>query len=254
MERFFDLIDRFKFGILATGITYMGIFMYLNIASYKKTFPIQAWPSSYVEKMPEEIEIKPENVEVSSSDPGEAAKNIVNDMNDKRDRSYEKFSSAEVAAAEAQKVKDYEKQLYSDAKAGRDKAGQKPVEKLTPRESELLKQAKANAANTSNAATAKNAYKGKALVSFSLDGRKGNSLPAPSYKCGVGQTGLVYIAITVNQSGVVVSARYEAGSSNAATECMIQEGLAYAKRSKFNYSASAPAAQSGYITYEFISQ
>ena len=95
-------------------------------------------------------------------------------------------------------------------------------------------------------------YKGSSVLSYSLDGRKGMSLPVPVYKCYGG--GDVYVQITVNRRGYVVAASIIEGSSSSSDECLIKAAIAAAKRSRFSASQSAPEKQIGEIAYRFIAQ
>lgn len=94
-------------------------------------------------------------------------------------------------------------------------------------------------------------YKGPSVLSYSLDGRKGMSLPVPVYKCYGG--GDVYVQITVNRKGYVVAASIIEGSSSS-DECLIRAAVAAAKRSRFSASQTAPEKQVGEIAYRFIAQ
>lgn len=94
-------------------------------------------------------------------------------------------------------------------------------------------------------------YKGPSVLSYTLDGRKGMSLPVPVYKCYGG--GDVYVQITVNRRGYVIGASIIAGSSSA-DECLINAAIAAAKRSRFSASQTAPEKQVGEIAYRFIAQ
>jgi hypothetical protein len=89
------------------------------------------------------------------------------------------------------------------------------------------------------------------MVSYNLKGRKAKRLRNPGYTCG-NNNGKVVVDIKVAQSGEVVFAKYNTQLSVAASVCMIEKAESYAKRSKFNYSATASKTQTGTITYTFI--
>jgi hypothetical protein len=92
--------------------------------------------------------------------------------------------------------------------------------------------------------------KGSVTVSYSLKDplRHHRHLDIPAYRCEGG--GEVVVAITVNRSGEVVGAYIKSGGD----DCMIRSALESARRSTFDINQSAPAKQSGTITYIFIPQ
>lgn len=92
--------------------------------------------------------------------------------------------------------------------------------------------------------------KGRVTVSFSLTNpvRTSRWLEIPAYRCEGG--GEVIVSVTVNRAGEVTAARIREGGD----ECMRQAALEAARASLFNIDSSAPARQSGTITYIFIPQ
>ncbi|MEA5005094.1 MAG: hypothetical protein VB022_01655 [Rikenellaceae bacterium] len=94
-------------------------------------------------------------------------------------------------------------------------------------------------------------YKGPSVLSYTLEGRKAMSLPIPVYKCVGG--GDVYVAITVNKKGYVISASVM-GDLSANDSCIKEYALKAAKASRFTSSATAPEKQQGEIVYRFIAQ
>ncbi len=92
--------------------------------------------------------------------------------------------------------------------------------------------------------------KGMVTVSYSLTNplRHDRYLDKPAYKCEGG--GEVVVVITVNRSGDVIGAYVKSGGD----ECMRRTALASARRSTFDINPSAPAKQTGTITYIFIPQ
>ena len=70
----------------------------------------------------------------------------------------------------------------------------------------------------------------------------------PAYRCEAG--GEVVVQIAVDRGGEVLSARVLSGGD----ECMRETALAAARASLFNIDASAPARQTGTVTYLFIPQ
>jgi hypothetical protein len=92
--------------------------------------------------------------------------------------------------------------------------------------------------------------KGRVTVSYSLTNplRHHRHLDKPAYKCEGG--GEVVVGITVNRSGEVIGAYVKSGGD----DCMRRTALASARRSTFDINSSAPAKQTGTITYVFIPQ
>ena len=94
-------------------------------------------------------------------------------------------------------------------------------------------------------------YSGASVLYWQLDGRKATHLPVPAYRCyGSGE---VTVIITVDNSGRVVNAKVDEGSSSA-DNCLRNHAVRAARSSKFNASSTAPARQMGSITYAFIAQ
>lgn len=78
--------------------------------------------------------------------------------------------------------------------------------------------------------------------------RRKRLLPVPAYSCEGG--GEVVVQITVDRAGDVVAARVLSGGD----EQMREAALRTARRSRVNIDESAPARQTGTITYLFIPQ
>ena len=86
------------------------------------------------------------------------------------------------------------------------------------------------------------------VLSYTLDSRKASHLPIPGYGCqGVGD---VTVIITVDPQGNVTNAKVmdEISSSD---QCLRNFAVRCARLSKFSKSATAPARQTGEITYRF---
>ena len=97
----------------------------------------------------------------------------------------------------------------------------------------------------------KKEFKGKAVVTYNLEGRKASSLKIPAYRCY--NSGDVTVIITVNNAGRVVGAKIleEISSSDA---CLRSEAIRAARTTRFNSSSSSPPNQTGEILYRFIAQ
>ena len=255
MQRFFYYIEKFKFGIIATFAAYMFLFVYLQMGTYTQYFPISAFhegPEIITE--PEEIELKPEQIEVTENAGGEM-KNMVRDQNDERERTYENYSQNRSAKQVEQSVKDYEKKLFQDA------GGAQERKRIQEQMDQQKKQTTPGSKKETNVAKTggDKAYAGNVMVEWSLSNRNPHQynnyyVRNPGYTCGYGSNGVVNISIKVNQNGDVVFAEYMAGRSSGANMCMIEQALKYAKMSRFMYSANAPDSQTGSITYRFVAQ
>jgi hypothetical protein len=107
--------------------------------------------------------------------------------------------------------------------------------------------------------TSSNQYAGDVMVEFKLEGRSAfeNNLwyvRNPGYTCGYGSSGKVVVSIKVDKGGRVIDAHYDASNSSGANECMIEQSVRYAKKSRFNFKDSSPVQQSGKIIYKFVAQ
>lgn len=252
----FDWIEKYKFGIIATLMVYIGIFMYLQMDTYDHYFEIKAFnESAYVDDK-EEVEVDKDNIQVPQDFETGDIKNMANDVNDTRDRSYENYAYNNNAADVEQSVKDLEKQFYNEA--GGDAERKKIEQQMKDRQDQQTTTTK----TTPNTQPYNNggdvAYKGKTMVDYSLKDRQPFQnnrwyVRNPGYTCGYG-SGVVHVDIKVNQNGNVTSAEYNPSKSNGASSCMIQKAVEYAKKSRFAYSSKAATSQSGWIQYTFVSQ
>jgi|TARA_R110000737_G_scaffold202403_1_gene221622 hypothetical protein len=255
MNRFFELIDKNKFGIIAAFAAYILIFVYLQMRSYTEYFPITPFhEGASIQKEPE-IELDKEQIEVPQ-DFQSNVKNMARDQNDDRERSMDKYSQNKPSESASQSVKDYEKKLFEET------GGAAERERIK-QQMEKAKQDNASKSTTKTTKPAQTggdkAFAGNVMVEWSLTGRdphqKNNwNVRNPGYTCGVGSNGTVVIDIRVNQNGDVISATYNSGSSYGTNPCMIEQAQKYAKMSRFAFSSSAPKSQDGTIIYRFVSQ
>ncbi len=94
-------------------------------------------------------------------------------------------------------------------------------------------------------------YKGPAVISYYLEGRKATYLPVPSYKCEFG--GQVVVDIEVNRDGKVVNAKIDSKNS-LNDECIDTAAIEAAYSSSFTGSSGSQIKQKGSITYLFVPQ
>lgn len=242
--------------MLATLGVYMAIFIYLQMDSYTQYFPIEPFhEGSHVEVPENDIKLRPENIQVPSDFNGDV-KNMSRDVNDDRERSSENYSQNKSLADVEAEYKALEEQMYKEA------GGDKTREEIR-KEMEARKEAAANAATNNNPKPAQEggdvAYSGNVMVDWSLAKRSPHQnnnwyVRNPGYTCGHGSAGTVTVMIKVNQNGDVTNATYDPAQSSGGNDCMIEQAVKYAKKSRFNYSGGASKIQTGRITYTFISQ
>lgn len=255
VSNFLDTIEKYKFGLIAAITTYVGVYIYLHMATYNA--PVEFEPfddGSYVEVPDEEIELKPENI-MNPADFSEDVKNVSRDVNDDRERSNDNWSPNKSVADVEAEYKRLEEQMYQEA--GGDKTREeirKQVEAKKQADLEAAKKQQNNTQSTPN--SGEKAAAGSVLAEWELDGRsphQNNSwhVRVPGYLCGSGN-GSVMVRIKVNQNGNVIEASYSPSESAGANQCMIDNAVKYAKLSRFNYSSKT--VQSGYILYRFVSQ
>ena len=232
-------------------------FIYLQMDIYEQYFPVDPFadqPEVRIEK--DQLEISPEDVMIEQNNSMDNLKNIARDRNDTRERSQENWDQNKSDKNVEQSVKDYEKKLFEEA--GGAAKRQAISDEMVKRKRELT-----NTGNSTNKkdATQKTggstAYLGNVMVDWSLKGRSPHQndnywVRNPGYTCGYGSAGTITVHIKVNQNGDVISAVTTASSGS--NQCMIEQAVAYAKKSRFNYSSSASTQQEGVITYKFISQ
>jgi hypothetical protein len=85
MDNIFYYIDKFKYGILAALATYALIFTYLQLKYFDQLVPIERmFNESRIDIPEDEIELKPENIQVSPEFQGGEVKNTTKDLNEKR--------------------------------------------------------------------------------------------------------------------------------------------------------------------------
>jgi len=94
-------------------------------------------------------------------------------------------------------------------------------------------------------------YKGPAVISYYLEGRKAIVLPVPSYKCQYG--GQVVVDIEVGRDGKVVKASIDPKNS-VNDECINDAAIAAAYDSYFTVAPESIAKKKGSITYLFVPQ
>ncbi len=251
----FLFIDRYKLGILTAFAVYIGIFIYLEMQTYTRYFPIIPFNDEpLLELQKEELLLTPEQIQIQQDLNSGDLKNISRDQNDSRERSSENWQENKSAKEIEQSIKDYEKSLYQDNGGELERA--KILKESEQRKNDLKKQVPLKPENKESSG-AKTVYAGNVMVSWSLSQRTAHLnnnwyVRNPGYTCGQGSSGKITVQIKVNQNGSVIDAIVL--SSGGASDCMTQQAIKYAKLSRFNYSNTAATSQVGTITYTFVSQ
>ena len=95
-------------------------------------------------------------------------------------------------------------------------------------------------------------YNGNVTGEVNVPGREVRKLHIPGYKCKGG--GVVVIKINVDINGNVTEAEIDPARSSFTGECIPEEAVSSALKSKFFVKSSAPKKSPGTITYRFIPQ
>lgn len=264
MNKLFYILDRYKYGFVAAFAVYIGVFIYLELETVERAFPIQPFfDQSSVEIVKDELELTPENIEIQSIQQAGSVKNMARDVHDTRQRSMDDYNenkamTSSTAQSVEQSVKDYERQLFAEA-GGAEK--RKAIQQEMDNRKNLAIKASSSASKQSptNQKGGNSAFAGNVMVDWSLTDRSPHQnnnwyVRNPGYTCGHGSAGRVYVQIAVNANGSVTNAIYIPTKSSNANGCMIEQAVKYAKLSRFSYSANAPKTQEGSILYTFVAQ
>ena len=250
----FVFIDRYKVGILTAFAVYIGFFIYLEIKTYTRYFPITLFNDrALIELQNEELLLTPEQIQIQGNLNSGDLKNISRDMNNTQQRSNENWQENKSASEIEQSIEDYEKSLYR-AEGGETKR-ETILNEMKDR-NDNANTPKVNTKNNNVSDVGSLVYSGNVMVNWSLDKRiayQNNNwfVRNPGYTCGTG-SGKVTVQIKVNQNGNVIEALVT--SSSNGNPCMTQQALKYAKLSRFDFSSSASSTQIGTIIYTFVSQ
>jgi hypothetical protein len=99
-------------------------------------------------------------------------------------------------------------------------------------------------------------YEGNVMVQWKMDGRTPHNnnnwhIRNPGYMCGFDEDGLLYLDVTINDMGDVIEVKINKEKSVNQNSCIVEQGIKYAKMSKFSASNKK---QKGYIIYKFVGQ
>jgi hypothetical protein len=271
MDRLLDFIEKHKFGIIVTFMVHLCLLLYTLIGTYKTQLP--GYDRDFWSEVVEEedfVELKPE--QIIPPDPNMAfsgdIRNSARDANDTREKSTDNYSKNRDPSRVEQSVKDYERQLFEEFAASRtggdgtqkSSTTGEPTKAAQKSDNNKTSSSSTDSKNDSKSGGSNNQFGGNVMVDFKVgDNRKPHNnntwhVRNPGYKCGNDANGMVYVSIRVNQNGDVISAKYEAGKSNGANACMIDQALSYAKKSRFAFNSGNANQEDGYIIYRFISK
>ena len=245
MEKFFYYIEKFKYGILAAWATYVLLFTYMQLKYFDQLVPIERmFNESHVDIPDDEIELKPENIQVAPEFQGGEVKNTTKDLNDKRLFSEKNWSQQ--VGNQQNKQSGNNDNSFSDER----KHLEEIQKQVNERNNKTLPIKSTSPSNSNSSSGSKFAFKGNVLVSYDVPTRTESKLEAPGYSCkGAGK---VAIKIRVDSYGGVTSVKFDVSKSNGADQCMIDLALSYAKsRSKFT---GGSGNADGYIYYTFVAQ
>ena len=255
MDRFFEVIEKYKFAVMGTVMFHVLIFFTFNLTTCEDQFG-DTEEITEADVPLEEIEFDEEMMKLLEIDPAEQVipqevMNMAADENDNRDRSYENFSTQELDEQVEMDAKALEKKYFEEWAATHPDSDPSEFASLEKENEDENKNKNDNSIKKTIDSDGGNAYAGQVMVSFNLKGRKAHDLPVPGYTCN--GSGKVVIQVKVDKNGDVKETSFLSGASPGATECMVSKAKRYAKKSRFNYSGSA-STQTGTITYVFKGQ
>ena len=231
--------------------------MAVVIVSNDRYVHVEAFFTPEIDLAEPEREILIDPSEIFVNQQADDPKSLVRNQNDNRQNSYEEYSQNQPSGDPYQRIKDFEQSLFDES--GGDKERTKLRSEMDQHKQNRVNNTNANKNPGKTESSSSNQYSGDVMVEFQLDGRtafENNNwyVRNPGYTCGYGSSGRVVVSIKVDKGGKVVGATYDATKSSGANQCMIEQSVRYAKKSKFNFKDSAPAQQSGTIIYKFVAQ
>lgn len=213
-------------------------------ASQLTRIPVLLAPPEEEPKTQEQLEQE----KLAQENNGKILNETVNET-DKRSESDKKYDARDFNNLNDkvdQNVKDLEKQ-YFDEFASKRKT--EPIEKKeTPENKNNKSENTDDPGNTSKDLN----IKGTVTSSYNLGGRTHERIAKPSYTCKSG--GTVTVNIKVDRSGRVIEARINQRSSSYTEECLGENAIKYAYKSKFIAGTQYDDPQSGTITYNYVAQ
>ena len=240
-------------GVAAFAGVYLFVFVYLQVSSFTG-FGKKTQFNTYSKLEDDGIRLNAENIDAGDFSAGNVS-SISRDVNDVRNSSADDWSESTYEGDRAESAKDIEQQFIDET--GGDEKREELVKEHQARLEEL-KREKTTENKPSNSSS-ENQFSGEVMVEWELQGRTAYKndnwhIRNPGYTCGYNSRGTIVVRIKVNKNGNVIDAQIENSSSPNTSSCMKSKALEYARKSRFNYIASASNTQTGYISYKFISQ
>lgn len=258
MNDLISKLDKYKYGLFAMVIIYVAFssirVQYGFVNRPDISYLLNKKPNDVIELKLEPLEL----VEQRMNATGEVKNAARNENSDGAADNSGGNNTNESYHGSSKSLNDVEQSVYDLEKTFFEESGgalqrhniEKEREERKKKQDELTNNKNKNASSSSTQKSAGDSPKGEVLVSYSLKSRTGQYVPAPGYMCPQGTAGKVIINIKVDQSGKVIEARVNPAS--ATDGCMTSYALDFAKKSKFNYSGTAPGTQDGTITYTFV--
>ncbi len=234
------------FAILITVILHVVAFLYMNLSTLE-TKPTIYEDMAIMEldyRTQEQIEEMLEPKEPVIDESNQSIKDLMQDIQDIRNKSLNDFSESQI-------TQEVEQEVLNRNKENSTQQNEKGTEKSESNNSQTSEKTKENNTNSS-VPEKKNSYGGKVTKYCNVPGRECNTV-APSYRCKGG--GKVRIDIKVDKIGRVKSVSVNTSKSTTTNECLINEALDYAKRTtKVSSDLDGKHSNRGYVEYNFVSQ
>ena len=233
--------------ILITLVIHVAALLYFNISTLEtKVYVIPDTAILELDfKDPEEIEkiINPEE-EIQTPENNQTLKDLMKDIQDIRNQSYEDYSESEIEQKQLEAVEAENKKSVEELR-------EKGIEGFDPSKFET-KPTKKDDKKEKTESKKENAFAGKVTKECNVPGRE-CSTKTPAYICKGG--GKVYVEINVDKIGRVKNARVISSKSTAESECILNTALKFAKKTtRVSSDLEGSNSQTGYIIYNFISQ
>ena len=250
MDKFASFFEKNKYGLLASFSTYMFLFIFLNLLSYKENsieeYSLENLKKEKEKKDDEELVIQSENFLITPIKDGYRSKNTTKDLNDTREESKENWSEnvpikldRENYSVETDDELNQSKQHLLDL--------QKNIEERNKQKEKKEKNKKEDVKNNSE-----KSFKGSVLVSYDIPNRKSLRLSIPGYSCE--NAGKIALRVEVDKYGDVTSAKFESNRSTSNDPCMIELAIYFAKNKSRFETINSTKKSIGWIYYTFEAQ
>ncbi|MDG1842358.1 MAG: hypothetical protein P8I93_08430 [Crocinitomicaceae bacterium] len=251
MDKIASFFEKNKYGLLASFSTYMFLFIFLNLLSYKENSSEEyslenLKKEKEKEKEEDELVIQAENFLITPTKKGDRSKNTTKDLNDKREESKENWSEnipikldRENYSVETDDELNQSKQHLKDL--------QKNIEERNKQKEKTENKKKEGIKNNSE-----KSFKGSVLVSYDIPNRKSLRLSIPGYSCE--NAGKIALRVEVDKYGDVTSAKFESNRSTTNDPCMIKLAIDFAKNKSRFKTINSTKKSIGWIYYTFEAQ